>query len=208
MSALISGIFFVFCGYTAKIGFRGLPDPLDKSTAPFNDLANNAHLPFLGVLISVGAVVSMWACTLASVNAASRVIFTMGRHGVIHGKLGLAHGKNETPHHAVTVCALITFAFSALFGWLGLGVQNMERWPRIWPNRLPTEQGVARTCIIMCCQSPWIRRPSPPRARGTRLVSAYDQCGPFRSRIASCLDRGFSGWWSFLWAPYFWNSGV
>jgi amino acid transporter len=125
MSALISGIFFVICSYTATLGFRGLPDPLDKSTAPFNDLANSAHLPFMGVLISVGAVVSMWACTLASVNAASRVIFTMGRHGVIHGKLGLAHGKNETPHHAVTVCALITFAFSALFGWFGLGVLDI-----------------------------------------------------------------------------------
>jgi amino acid transporter len=125
MSALISGIFFVFCAYTATLGFRGLPDSLDKSTAPFNDLANNAHLPFLGVLISVGAVVSMWACTLASINAASRVIFTMGRHGILHGKLGLAHGTNETPHHAVTVCALITFAFSALFGWFGLGVLDI-----------------------------------------------------------------------------------
>jgi amino acid transporter len=79
----------------------------------------------MGVLISIGAVVSMWACTLASVNAASRVIFTMGRHGVVHGKLGLAHGKNETPHHAVTACALITFAFAAVFGWFGLGVLDI-----------------------------------------------------------------------------------
>jgi len=125
MSALISGIFFVICSYTATLGFRGLSDPLDKSTAPFNDLANIAHLPFMGILISIGAVVSMWACTLASVNAASRVIFTMGRHGVFHGKLGLAHGKNETPHHAVTVCALLTFVFAALFGWFGLGVLDI-----------------------------------------------------------------------------------
>jgi amino acid transporter len=116
MSALISGVFFMICSYIATLGFRGLTDPLDKSTAPFNDLANAAHLPFMGVLISIGAVVSMWACTLASINAASRVIFTMGRHGVFHEKLGLAHGKNETPHHAVTVCALLTFAFAAVFG--------------------------------------------------------------------------------------------
>jgi len=125
LSALISGIFFVICSYTATLGFRGLAYPLDKSTAPFNDLANIAHLPFMGILISIGAVVSMWACTLASINAASRVIFTMGRHGVFHGNLGLAHGKNETPHHAVTVCALLTFVFSALFGWFGLGVLDI-----------------------------------------------------------------------------------
>jgi amino acid transporter len=125
MSALISGVFFMVCSYIATLGFRGLADPLDKSTAPFNDLANAAQLPFMGMLISVGAVVSMWACTLASINAASRVIFTMGRHGVFHEKLGLAHGKNETPHHAVTVCALITFAFAAVFGWFGLGVLDI-----------------------------------------------------------------------------------
>jgi amino acid transporter len=125
MSALISGVFFMICSYIATLGFHGLADPLDKSTAPFNDLANAARLPFMGVLISVGAVVSMWACTLASINAASRVIFTMGRHGVFHEKLGLAHGKNETPHHAVTVCALITFAFAAVFGWFGLGVLDI-----------------------------------------------------------------------------------
>src|SRR5258708_18370995 len=104
MSALISGIFFVICSYTATLGFRGLPNPLDKSTAPFNDLADVAHLPFMGVLISVGAVVSMCACTLASVNAASRVIFTMGRHGVFHAKLRSAHDKHQPPHHPVTLC--------------------------------------------------------------------------------------------------------
>ena len=125
MSALISGIFFMVCSYVATLGFRGLPNPLDKSTAPFNDLADNAHLSFLGVFISLGAVVSMWACSLASVNAVSRVIFTMGRHGILHDKLGRAHGKNETPHHAVTIAALITFIIPALLGWFGLGVLDI-----------------------------------------------------------------------------------
>jgi amino acid transporter len=113
LSALVAGAFFIITSYTATLGFKGLHDPLDKSTAPLNDLAATMHLPFLGVLISIGAVISMWACTLASINAASRVVFTMGRHGIVHGKLGEAHGKNETPHHAVTVCAIITFLFAA-----------------------------------------------------------------------------------------------
>jgi amino acid transporter len=124
-SALTAGIFFVFTAYTATLGFQGLHDPLDKSTAPFNDLANNVHLPVLGVFISIGAVVSMWACTLASLNAASRVVFTMGRHGIVHDKLGQAHGTNETPYHAVTVCSLITFLCAALFGWFGLGILDI-----------------------------------------------------------------------------------
>src|SRR5258708_39517821 len=64
MRALISGIFFVICSYTATLGFRGLPNPLDKSTAPFNDLADAAHLPFMAVLISGGAAGGIWVCTL------------------------------------------------------------------------------------------------------------------------------------------------
>jgi len=37
----------------------------------------------------------------------------------------ISHNKNETPHHAVTLCAVLTFAFAAIFGWLGLGVLDI-----------------------------------------------------------------------------------
>jgi amino acid transporter len=124
-SPLISGIFFMVCSYIAILGFRTLSSPLDKSTAPFTDLANEMGMPFLGTLISFGAVISLFACALASVNAASRVIFRMGKHGVLHDKLGMAHSKNETPHHAVTFSSLIMFIAPAILIATGMAILDV-----------------------------------------------------------------------------------
>ena len=114
LSALISGLFFMLTAYVAVYGFKGLPISLSASTAPFNDLANGAGVPYFGVLISVCAVVSLFACTLASVNAAARVLFQMGRHGILHPMMGSAHHTNLTPHHAVTLSCLIVLLLPAL----------------------------------------------------------------------------------------------
>jgi amino acid transporter len=51
----------------------------------------------------------MFACTLASINAAARILFSMGRLGILHSRLGRAHPANETPHHSATLSALLVF---------------------------------------------------------------------------------------------------
>jgi len=113
-SAVISGLFFMVTAYVAVLGFRGLGQDLGTSDAPFSALANAARVPFFGVLISVGAVISMFACTLASLNAGARIVYSLGRHGVFHPKLGQAHRTNETPHHAVSLLSVLTFALPAV----------------------------------------------------------------------------------------------
>jgi len=125
LSALIAGIFFMLTSYIAVLGFKGLKTSLGASSAPFNDLADATGIGFLGVLISIGAVISMFACTLASINAGSRIIFMLGRHGILHNHLGKAHGSNETPHWAVTFSSIATFALPAVMLYKGLGVLDV-----------------------------------------------------------------------------------
>lgn len=108
LSAVISGLFFMVTAYVAVLGFRSLPGSLASSTAPFNDLADSVHAPVFGVLISACAVISLFACTLAAVNAAARVLFSMGRHGILHAHMGKAHDTNLTPHHAVTTASVLS----------------------------------------------------------------------------------------------------
>jgi amino acid transporter len=124
-SALIAGIFFMLTSYMAVLGFKGMKTSLGASSAPFNDLADATGIGFLGVLISIGAVISMFACTLASINAGSRIIFMLGRHGILHPHLGKAHGSNETPHWAVTFSSIATFALPAIMLFKGLGVLDV-----------------------------------------------------------------------------------
>jgi amino acid transporter len=114
LSALISGAFFMLTSYIAVLGFDGLGISLASSTAPFNDLARGFGVRAFGVLISIGAVISLFACALASVNAAARIIFSMSRAGIFTAHAGRAHSTNQTPHLAVTLCCIVAFAIPAI----------------------------------------------------------------------------------------------
>ncbi|MBW4661486.1 MAG: APC family permease [Drouetiella hepatica Uher 2000/2452] len=119
-STIICGIFFVFMSYIEVLGFQGAPVKFNESAAPMSDLANFAGVGFFGVLIAVGATVSMFACALASINAGARIFFSMGRHGIFHRSIGRAHGRNETPHVAITLFALATFLVPTIMNMVGV----------------------------------------------------------------------------------------
>jgi amino acid transporter len=125
LSAVISGVFFMITAYIAVLGFRGLKATLDQSTAPFNDLATNAGVGFFGVIISLTAVISLFACTLASLNAGSRILYSMGRHGIFHSHMGKTHTTNATPHFAATVAAIIIFLLPAVMLIGGYGILDV-----------------------------------------------------------------------------------
>src|ERR1035437_4423701 len=87
------------------------------SLTPDNVLPMLSHITGMGFLIRVlvgMALVSALGCVLACLNAGSRILFSMGRHGVFHQSMGGAHETNETPYMAVTVCAIIMVVVSAV----------------------------------------------------------------------------------------------
>ncbi|HEX8112653.1 MAG TPA: APC family permease [Kofleriaceae bacterium] len=108
-STLITGAFFVVMSFIMVSGFRGSATPLDKAPAALDAMAEIAHAPVLGVLVSIGAVVSFFACSLACVTAVSRILLAMSRDGVFHASLGKAHQTNATPHIAATLSAVVLF---------------------------------------------------------------------------------------------------
>ncbi|WP_433984526.1 hypothetical protein RBB78_06975 [Tunturiibacter empetritectus] len=72
----------------------------------------------------------MFACTLACITAAARVLMRMGHNGLVHQRLGLAHRKNATPGSAVLVSGILTalpvtvlalrgVAGTDIYGWMG-----------------------------------------------------------------------------------------
>jgi amino acid transporter len=111
-SAVLAGLFFLTCCYTEVLGFRQLHLDLGASQAPFRALATLAHIPIFGPLIDVGAFVSMFACTLACITAAARVLLKMAHDGLAPAALGRAHSRNETPHIAVLAVGLVVLLIS------------------------------------------------------------------------------------------------
>jgi amino acid transporter len=128
--ALGAGAFFILAAYAEVLGFRNAGVALDKSDAPMHVLANQVALPALGVIIDAGAMISMFACLLACITAAARILLLMGRNGLVPGRLCSTHQRNETPHVGVLITAaavgIPTLALTALgyagtdiYGWLG-----------------------------------------------------------------------------------------
>jgi amino acid transporter len=107
-SALLSGVFFITASYTEVLGFPSAAGSLDQSASPMSVLATAAGAPRLGPLIDIGAMVSMFACTLACITAAARVLMMMAHNGMTHHWMRRTHDRNSTPHTAVLVTGLAT----------------------------------------------------------------------------------------------------
>ncbi len=124
-SALLAGAIFILCAYTEVLGLRAAGQDLATSTAPMRVLAKLAGLPIFGLLIDIGALVSMFAGTLACITAAARVLLLMSHNGLAHGSLRKTHARNETPGLAIAVtgtAAVLPVAILAARGASGLDV--------------------------------------------------------------------------------------
>jgi amino acid transporter len=127
-SAVLAGLFFLVCCYTETLGFRQIHQDLGKSDGPFRALSTLAHLPIFGPLIDTGAFVSMFACTLACITAAARVLLKMAQDGLVHAHLGRTHTRNETPHIAVLAVGLVVALMAAGLSAHGASGADIYAW--------------------------------------------------------------------------------
>jgi amino acid transporter len=107
-SVIFSGLFFIAAAYTEVLGFPPNAGTLDQSASPLTVLSSAAGMRRLGGLIDICAMVSMFACTLACVTAAARVLLLMAHNGIVHKGLQKTHRRNETPHAAVIATGVAT----------------------------------------------------------------------------------------------------
>jgi amino acid transporter len=130
LTAILGGVFFTVCAYAEVLGFHVAGGDLGTNPAPMHVLADLSGVPVFGLLIDVGALVSLFAGTLGCVTAAARVLMLMAHHGLAHESLRSTHLRNETPGPAVIVtgfAALLPVAVLAargasgldVYGWLG-----------------------------------------------------------------------------------------
>src|SRR5205085_2177776 len=112
------GLFYVFCSYAWVIGtgFGDFTKVATSSANPWRDLA----IAFWGggwVLIFAAIVNSALANSNAGVNAASRVMYALGRNGVLPGAFAKTHPVHKTPHVAIIAQTALGLAVSLLLGW-------------------------------------------------------------------------------------------
>jgi amino acid transporter len=89
-TAILSGAFFVFCAYAEVSAFSGRLDVLTNSSAPLQLLAQLRGLAWTIPVLTVGVLVSYFACTLACITAAARTTLLMSAKGNLPVRLSLA----------------------------------------------------------------------------------------------------------------------
>ncbi len=127
-SGLWSGVFYALCSYIMIMGFAASTQKLNGSGAPLINLASINGVPFLGMLLSLGALISFFACTLSCIITGSRLIFMMGHHGLLHSSLGQSHESNQTPHIAILFATIIGGIPAIIMSLCHCGMVDIITW--------------------------------------------------------------------------------
>jgi amino acid transporter len=164
-SSVLAGAFFAVCAYAEVLGFHTIGQDLGASQAPMYVLARVGGIPVLGLLIDIGALVSLFAGTLACITAAARVLLRMAHDGLAHHSLGVTHVRNHTPGRAVVitgVAAVLPVAVLAARGASGLDVYG-------WLGSLAT-YGFIVAYALVCVALPRYLRQHGAFTSGAQIV--------------------------------------
>jgi len=128
LTVLGAGILYVISSYIQVLGYKSVTTPLAETSSPLNALAAQAGVSWLGSIVDLGIVVSALACTTASLNAASRLLFNLGREQVLPVRLGDAHHRHQTPHVALAILTPVIFLIPAVLVLVGADLLDIFGW--------------------------------------------------------------------------------
>jgi len=121
-SGAFAGVFFTLMAYFMVFGMGDDTATLGASSAPFGDVAAKAGLGWASMIVYFAAMISVFACALASVNAAARLLFSMGKYQFLHRSMGHVHDTHRTPHRAILFCGCLLAVIC--LGMLPAGLLN------------------------------------------------------------------------------------
>jgi len=128
ISAVLVGVFYILGTYAQVLGFSGQTSGLDKASAPLFDLATILGVSWFGFVMNWGVALSSFACTLACINAGSRILFQMGHDGVMPAVTSRSHATNQTPHIGIYLVAPLMLLFPYIIILLGHTPIDVINW--------------------------------------------------------------------------------
>lgn len=99
---IVTGVLFVLAAAAQDMALKEAPADIRASSTPLSDLISLSSPAFAAVL-DLGIAASWFACSIASVNALSRILFCMGREGVAPRIVGRTHSVFQSPSTAIIV---------------------------------------------------------------------------------------------------------
>lgn len=153
-TVILSLALYTLAAVTQVAGFAALGRDLAASGSPVNELAVAFGLGGWGALVDVGIAASFLACAIASTTALSRVLFTMGREGVVSRGLGRTHRRFATPVRAITVALPAITLVPVVLVLAGVGV-----WDAMQAIIAVAGAGYVVAYVLVCVAAPvFLRR--------------------------------------------------
>ena len=119
-SVVLTGLWFTFAMYSIIVGYGSAHvTQIASASAPLHDLAQRYIAGWYANLVDLAAVSAIIAVLLAIHTANFRVLYSLGRDGVLPRQLGRTHRKHQTPHVAIIVYSIFTLVIglAAGAGW-------------------------------------------------------------------------------------------
>jgi amino acid transporter len=119
-SVVLTGLWFTFAMYSIIVGYgTGHVGQIASASAPLHDLAQRYIGGWYANLVDLAAVSAIIAVLLAIHTANFRVLYALGRDGVLPKPLGRTHRTHQTPHVAIIVYSIFTLVIglAAGAGW-------------------------------------------------------------------------------------------
>lgn len=121
-SAVTVGILYVFAAYTQVVV---LGDALGASANPLEDISNAIGMPaWFAPILTLGVGASFFAVVVAPLNVVGRILYVMGKEGVVPERFGRTHVRHMTPHRVLLVAGPLAIALDVIM--LSFGVHAME----------------------------------------------------------------------------------
>lgn len=151
-SAVGVGVLYVFAAYTQV---AALGDDLGTSLSPLDDIATLIGMPlWFNPILNLGVAASFFAVVVAPINVIGRIVYVMGKEGVVPRALGVTHGKALTPHRAILVLGPAAVALTAIMLALGVNGMNIV----VWVDTFGTYGYMVAYAAVAIAAVVWLRR--------------------------------------------------
>lgn len=110
---LVVGAFYVLMAYIGTIGYgiNNMATGFANDPAPFDTIGRHYSGPFFVVLIDLVGILSFFGAALAIINGGARIMYTIGRDGLLPRWTAWLHPTRQTPVGAIAF--LCTFGLVA-----------------------------------------------------------------------------------------------
>jgi amino acid transporter len=119
-SMIVVGLFYVLMAYVGTVGYgiNHMVTGFAKDPAPFDTIGRQYGGSFLAVLIDLVGLLSFFGAALAIINGGSRILYTVGRDGLLPSWIAWLHPVRQNPVGSIATLCVFGLVVGLLLGFI------------------------------------------------------------------------------------------